>query len=212
MILTDSISSVFALSFSHTSSHHLVPKIASLLSGLPLNKVTVQLVVIPSSELADNVAKRSLHLSYTTQVPLSADDISFRLESLSAALWQLNWDFASSHFPVSISNVQSLPTYFSLPHREQIAVVRLYLRKCLLTHVHFFLQKLLLLSAHLATSLGVCPTYLLPALLWSILAIACVHSVYPHMLPFNINSILHANFPTEALINFLLKTTLISSI
>ena len=215
LILTDSLSSVSALSSSHTSSHYLVPKIASLLSGLPLNKVSVQWVPshvgIPGNELADNMAKRSLHLSYITQVPFSADDVNLRLKSHYAALWQSHWDTVSSRFPTSITNVQSLPTYFSLPRREQIAVVRLYLRTCLLTHVHFFTK----------TSPSKCPSCHLP---WSLphLLITCPALEHARaslrtqclssQLPFNVNSILNADFPTEALIAFLRKTTLISSI
>ena len=96
MILTDSLSSVSALSSRHTSSRYLVLKIASLLSGLPPNKVTVQWVPIhigiPGNELADSVAKRSFHLSCITQVPLPGDDVCLRLKSHYAALWQSHWD------------------------------------------------------------------------------------------------------------------------
>ena len=73
LILTDS---QFCNCVHHPSSHYLVPKISSLLSGLPPSKVLVQWVPshggISGNKLADDMAKGSLRLSYTTQNPFSA--------------------------------------------------------------------------------------------------------------------------------------------
>ena len=69
LILTDSLSSITALSSHHSSSHYVFPKISSLLSGLPPNKVIVQCVPnhieISSNELADNMTDGSLPPSLT---------------------------------------------------------------------------------------------------------------------------------------------------
>ena len=78
-ILTDSFSSVTALSSHHPRSHYLVSKTSSLLSGFLPSKVRVQWVPshvgIPGNELVDDMAKGALRPSYTTQIPLSADDL-----------------------------------------------------------------------------------------------------------------------------------------
>ena len=215
LILTDSLSSVSALAPGLPGSHYLVPKIASLLSGLPQNKITVQWVPshvgIPGNELADAMAKRSLHLSYTTQIPFSADDIRLRLKTHYNNLWQAHWNSATASFPVSVSNIHSIPPYFSVPRREQIVITRLYLRTCLLTHLHVFKK----------SSPPECTTCHLPLNL-SHLLITCPALEHARaglraqclisQLTFDIDSVLHVDFPAETLIAFLRQTDLFTSI
>ena len=84
-ILTDSLSSVTALSSHHPCSHNLVPKISTLLFGLPSNRAIVQWVSshvgISGNEMADDMARGSLRLSYITQIPFSTNDLRRRINT-----------------------------------------------------------------------------------------------------------------------------------
>ena len=89
--------------------------------------------VLLLNELEDNIAKRLLGLSYTTQISVSTDDFRRRINCKFNAYYIILWQI-----PVSLSIVLSLPPYCSLPRREQIVVTLLYLRTCFLTHLHWF--------------------------------------------------------------------------
>ena len=78
LILTDSLSAIFALKAAHNSKHHLVLKIASLLSNLKNHRIAIQWIPshmgITGNELADSLAKDSLNLSYITQLRFNVSE------------------------------------------------------------------------------------------------------------------------------------------
>lgn len=134
LILTDFLSSVSALSSSHTTSHYFVTRIPSLLSELPMNNVIGQWVHIhmgiPGNELiADGMAKRSLELSYITQVPFPADSIRRRLTTYYRALWQSH-QLGLNLFSLSCLNfycpISSPPLNLSL-HVKNKSLLRAYI-------------------------------------------------------------------------------------
>ena len=186
LILTDFLSSVSALSSSHTTSHYFVTRIPSLLSELPMNNVIGQWVHIhmgiPGNELiADGMAKRSLELSYITQVLFPADSIRRRLTTYYRALWQSH-QLGLNLFSLSCLNfycpISSPPPKPEFTREEQIVVTRLHLRTCLWTRLHLFKKTTHLECSfcQVATFFELLTIYSLLAQLWNMIVPSCVVS------------------------------------
>ena len=147
LILTDSLSAVFALKNPHNSKHHLIEKITSQILKLPPNKITIQWIPshtdIPGNDKADTLAKESLNLSYITQAQYSTRDAHKILNKIYSDKHYDLWYHLNESSPSFIHLKRSNAPYpfLLLPRPTQVALTRLHLLVCRLTHQHYFTKE-----------------------------------------------------------------------
>ena len=178
-------------------------------SDLTLGKVTVEWVPshmgIRGNELADTLAKASLSLSYTTQLPPSLDDLKHKTISHYTSLWDSSWKSTISSFSLNLPSVLSIPPYLSLHRRDQICLTRLYLNTSRLTHEHFFNKSPPAVCSHCNVRWTVCHLLVAcPALEpeRSSLRLFCNSKD----LPMSLKTLTDPDFPTKLILKFLEDT------
>ena len=145
LILTDSLSSIQALQLPHKSNHHLVLKIASLISDSPPNKIVIQWIPshmgIKGNELADSLAKESLNLNYITNTGYNLTDaIRISTNHLKQTFLKICNPCHHNNY-ISFTNSDKIPMHLTLPRPQQVTLTRLYLRVTKLTHLHIITKE-----------------------------------------------------------------------
>lgn len=214
IILSDSLSSIYALRFSHAPRNYLVEKISSALVALPAGKLSLEWVPshmgIPGNERADGLAAQSLLLPSIASVHLPLPDIKRILTSHYYTRWQTAW--SNRHRSITAHKPLLGPTAGAdLPRRDQICITRLRFRTCSLTHKHYFTNTPPTACASCQCRMSLhhlllaCPAFA-PAR--RPLLDECLRLGRPAQL----NTLLDPAFPVSTLLNFLRATSYLDEI
>ena len=213
IILTDSLSSIQALSNPHKSKHHLVLKIANLLSSYPIGRVTVEWVPshvgIEGNENADKLAKAAINLTEITATLPSLGDILRKINKFYISKWQQQWSSKTTN--LKTASIGSPPAYSTMQRHDQVVLARLNLGVTKLTHSHLFnkqpfpICQICNLPRTITHILVVCPKYQQQRM-------EIISQCRTMNKPLCTNTILSKTFPQTKIIKYLHNTNLYSEI
>ena len=140
LILTDSLSSVEALTTPHDSNHYLIYKIAHKIYNLPSHLISIQWIPshmgIPGNEAADLLAKEALELQNITNMPKNSKDLINHVSKTLKKKIEKTCDPCPHPTAISFESTSELPQFLLLPRRQQVTLSRLHLRVTKSTHSH----------------------------------------------------------------------------
>ena len=93
---------------------------------------------IDGNNRADELAKKALSLSTTTNIRIPPPDIKRLLKEYYRQEWEREWRGANARYEIEGFEIGKQPAYFNLPRRDQIKITRIILSTTLLTHKHYF--------------------------------------------------------------------------
>lgn len=140
LILSDSLSSIFALKNPHKSKHSLVLQIANQISTLEKHSIIIQWIPshmgIHGNDKADNLAKEALNLPEITITNYYLPDVLKIIDShyIKNFLKMCNPCYHTNN--ISFVNHNKSPPYLQAPRHHQVPLSRLYLRVTNATHLH----------------------------------------------------------------------------
>lgn len=208
LILSDSLSSIRALQSLNTSSHYLLSWISESLRPLS-SRISIEWIPshvgIHGNEQADHLANQSHSLTTINNIPTAMSELRRLVKKSYEAKWQQDWN---NNSPALTAYKPLLgPTAFStLPRPHQVALTRLRLGVCLLTHGHYFTK----------SPPQRCPHHRDTQLTIKHLIITCtIHEIHRSKIrafcsskrwPFTLEYLLSDLFPPELLIEYLTAT------
>ncbi|XP_018007031.1 uncharacterized protein LOC108664850 [Hyalella azteca] len=214
VVFCDSLSCISALRSNVAPTHFLVPWIIEACSQLTIGKLTLEWVPghsgIAGNVAADALARAALNLANTTNLALGTRDWKVKIAKHYCSVWHTAWSTLPAHITKSNLKLDSL-TPTELPRPQQVAITRLRLETCLLTHSHLFTK-----SPPLTCSSCHCQQTIKHIFIDCPLCTQQQHTLRTACqqlnLPFSLSTLFSPPFDPEMIIQFLRKTQLLDSI
>ena len=214
LILTDSLSAVTSLKYPYNSKHHLILKIASLISNAKNAKIIIEWVPshkgIAGNESADKLAKDSLNFSTITQSGYNLAEAINIINNHYFSQFKKICNPCCHNNPISYLNKNCYP-FPNLSRKEQIICSRLYLRVTKLTHLHLLTKSdptvcincnSIITLEHIFIS---CPNYSVQR--QNLRSFCSTNNIPP-----NIDYILSGQIPLKTLLSFIKDANLLKEI
>jgi hypothetical protein len=157
---------------------------------------------IASNEAADTLAEEALRLPPPSKFLLPVDDLSRAIDRFYCSTWQQRWTSTQATAYGRIKPQLGPSVREDLPRRSQVAILRLRLQTCQLSHGHHITKTPHAQCAHCAVNLSI-QHVLLDCPRFSVNRGALFSSCAALHLPANVPSLLSAEIPPEVLITYL---------
>ena len=203
VIYTDSYSAIATMSKPTRAKHYLINTIQEMLHNQK-KKVIIEWVPshvgIVGNERADALAKESLTLPVSANIPIALPECSRTIMKYFKDKWQTMWTFGNAkHLEMKPMLVPTVPEQLSRSHQR--IITRLRLNTCLFTHSHYFTSSprpvclscsCILDIKHLLVD---CPDY-------QVYREGIIKQCKTIKLPLTLKTLLNQNFPCDLVIKF----------